>query len=328
MKEIKKYFSKLGFAFFIGALAVIVAQVGVLGIVGELKPEWMENRNIYMTVACLPIWLIGMPIWILLVKKWVPATKIEQHSMKFGHLLLAAIMSYTVMYISNIMGSLLILPISLLKGSQVGNVGLDIVAGGSNIIVNLLLVVICAPIIEEYVFRKLLIDRTVRYGQGVSILLSGLMFGLYHGNLQQFIYAFGLGAFFAFIYVKTGKLRYTIFLHMFINFMGGVAGVLVLKALDLETYMNAATSGDAALMTQALTENMSSLIAFGLYMILVFAMVITGVVLFAVNQKKIRFAEGEIAIPKGKVFSTAVLNVGMILYSLIWIGFIIYQLCA
>ena len=57
-------------------------------------------------------------------------------------------------------------------------------------IVTFLYMVICAPILEEYIFRKLIVDRTVKYGQGVAVVLSGLMFGLFHGNLNQFAYAF------------------------------------------------------------------------------------------------------------------------------------------
>ena len=56
----------------------------------------------------------------------------------------------------------------------------------SNMMVTFLYMVICAPILEEYIFRKLIVDRTVKYGQGVAIVLSGLMFGLFHGNLNQF----------------------------------------------------------------------------------------------------------------------------------------------
>ena len=43
-------------------------------------------------------------------------------------------------------------------------------------------------------FRKLLIDRIVPFGQRVAVVVSGLAFGLFHGNFYQFFYAFSLGA--------------------------------------------------------------------------------------------------------------------------------------
>ena len=38
----------------------------------------------------------------------------------------------------------------------------------NNIWANVIVVGILAPIIEEYVFRKLLIDRTIKYGKELS----------------------------------------------------------------------------------------------------------------------------------------------------------------
>ena len=69
-----------------------------------------------------------------------------------------------------------------------------------------------APVVEEFIFRKFLIDRVYRYGEWVAILTSGLMFGLFHENLAQFFFATLIGCFFAFFYILrvlrllTGKL--------------------------------------------------------------------------------------------------------------------------
>ena len=49
---------------------------------------------------------------------------------------------------------------------------------GSNAFWRILTVGVLAPIVEELVFRKFLIDRVVKYGEWVAIITSGLMFGL------------------------------------------------------------------------------------------------------------------------------------------------------
>ncbi len=90
------------------------------------------------------------------------------------------------------------------------------------------LIGICAPVVEELTFRKLLVDRLVKYGAVFSVIMSGLMFGLIHGNFGQFFYAFFLGCLFAAIYVKTGNVLYTIILHMIVNMSSSVIGVYVL----------------------------------------------------------------------------------------------------
>jgi len=97
----------------------------------------------------------------------------------------------------------------------------------SNVVIRTLVVGIGAPVFEELIFRKVLIDRTIKYGEYVSIVLSGMMFGLLHGNFQQFFFAALIGMLFAYIYIRTGRVRYTIFLHMAIN----LSSALVLQTL-------------------------------------------------------------------------------------------------
>lgn len=337
VKEARRHFSKFGLMFFFGTLITIAMQLITFKVVGKFEPEWAKNPHVNLAISLLPIWLVGIPALIFLLKKNVPAVQIEQHSMKFGHLLLGALMSYTLMYIGNIIGSILTffanffvgvfegLTHGMLNGLPESNTAVNIF-GGTSLWANLVFVVIGAPIIEEYVFRKLLTERTVRYGQGAAILLSGLMFGLYHGNLGQFVYAFVLGMFWAFIYLKTGKIQYTIILHMFVNFMGSIVGTQALKLLRMEEYLEAASSGDPTMIMAAVAQNASGWILFILYMLVVLAIVITGIVLFCVYGKKLKPEKSEISIPKGKRFTTIFLNVGVILYCVMWIGVIIWHL--
>ena len=81
---------------------------------------------------------------------------------------------------------------------------------------------ICAPLGEELLFRKLLIDRTRRYGDLPSILLSGILFGLFHGNLFQFFYAAMVGMVMAYIYTRTGKYLLCVAMHSLLNLLGGI----------------------------------------------------------------------------------------------------------
>lgn len=60
---------------------------------------------------------------------------------------------------------------------------------------NLALISIIGPIFEEILFRKILIDKTIKYGARISIIISALLFGLFHGNVNQFFYAFLMGGF-------------------------------------------------------------------------------------------------------------------------------------
>ncbi len=81
----------------------------------------------------------------------------------------------------------------------------------------LVLVGVFAPIGEEFLFRKLLLDRVRPFGDQAAIWITAVAFGLFHLNLYQFFYATALGVLFAGVVVKTGKLWHTIVLHSFVN---------------------------------------------------------------------------------------------------------------
>ena len=62
----------------------------------------------------------------------------------------------------------------------------------------LLLVAVLPAVCEELVFRATYTKKLIRFGEGPYILLSGFLFGTYHGNLEQFFYAFVMGCCLAF----------------------------------------------------------------------------------------------------------------------------------
>ena len=74
---------------------------------------------------------------------------------------------------------------------------------------------IVAPTAEEGIFRWLVYLRLRDYLKSVkaAAVISAVIFGVYHGNLLQAIYASVLGFFFAMILEKTGSLLSCVLLH-------------------------------------------------------------------------------------------------------------------
>ena len=126
--------------------------------------------------------------------------------------------------------------ISLLAGGELINPVADAVLG-SNFIITFIYGSFVAPVVEEIIFRKLLLDRLRRFGDLAAILLSGIVFGLFHMNLLQFLYASVLGFIFAYVTLKTNTIRYSIILHVLINMIGTVVAPLLLKSGDNFIYI-------------------------------------------------------------------------------------------
>ena len=96
------------------------------------------------------------------------------------------------MFVGNMIGSSLNGIIGTILGHEIKNSTSDLIETTPLWLV-FLVVVIIGPIVEELMFRKLMIDRLGRYGDAVAITVSSIAFGLFHGNFYQFFYAAMLG---------------------------------------------------------------------------------------------------------------------------------------
>ena len=305
--------------YFLGALIIIGVQVAVSMLVLAFAPSLLDNPNLSLLVSMLPTYTIAFPLTSLLIHQ-VPGVQMKKHNMKPTQLLGAFAISYALMYLSNLAGQFFTNIIGIIKGSPVDDAIADLVSE-LNPLTAFFVMVLLAPALEEWIFRKLLVDRTIRYGEGTAIFLSGLMFGLFHGNLNQFVYTFLIGAFWAFIYVKTGRLRYTLYLHMALNFMGSVGSLFFLGAISTLEGGSSAMNGFHFLLGMLIP--LAIVIP---YLIVVFGLVISGIVLLVTNWKRFRLIPAELFIPKEKRFSVIFLNAGMILYVLFQIIQIVLQL--
>lgn len=54
-KSMKKSFSSLGFRFLIGTLVIYAVQMGVMTIVGAVKPEWLQDTTISLILAVFTV---------------------------------------------------------------------------------------------------------------------------------------------------------------------------------------------------------------------------------------------------------------------------------
>jgi membrane protease YdiL (CAAX protease family) len=81
-------------------------------------------------------------------------------------------------------------------------------------------VVVFAPIIEEILFRGIIMHGLMRnYRSWYAILLSGILFSVYHLNPWQMTYTFFLGLLLGWIMVKTRSLPFAILVHALNNLL-------------------------------------------------------------------------------------------------------------
>lgn len=87
-------------------------------------------------------------------------------------------------------------------------------------IIQLVGIGVILPVCEELIYRGLIYMRMRQYlNVNMAIVVSALLFAIFHGNLVQGIYAFLLGILLAFVYEKYGSLKAPALLHISANML-------------------------------------------------------------------------------------------------------------
>lgn len=93
---------------------------------------------------------------------------------------------------------------------------LESVSGATDTASMFLYSAIFAPVAEEILFRGYILHTLKPYGKRFAILGSGLLFGIFHGNLLQMPYAVIMGFVLGYLAVEHSFL-WAVFLHVFNN---------------------------------------------------------------------------------------------------------------
>ena len=77
--------------------------------------------------------------------------------------------------------------------------------------------VIIPPLAEEFVCRYVMLNALKKYGNTFAIIVSSVFFGFMHARVSAFIYATAVGAFLAYIAIKTKSIWFPIIMHAVVN---------------------------------------------------------------------------------------------------------------
>lgn len=307
-KQHKSFFSKISLAFL--AYLVISQVVAILAtyLLDSVNPELLNDGNIAMLLSSGVQYIIAFPIFVLLMKR-LPSQAPNKSKISIKEFIKLLSVSILVMYLGEYLSSAVLVFID----EQLGAMPEDAVSSllsSANIWLSVLVVGIIGPIVEELMFRKLVIDRLTPYGDVCCILFPSIIFGLIHGNLYQFFYAFFIGMILSFIYVKTGKIIYSILIHCFINLFCGVFMTYVMSLVDINKLYEALYSGE--LTEEFLVANQTAINLMSIYSTVFIALLVMGFFNLNRNINKITLQKGMVRFPKGTRAEIIFFNIGTI----------------
>lgn len=304
----KKFFSKIGINYLIFGIITLFSQIIIFNMIGIIDINLFNDINVKTISGSICNYIIPLPIFIYLMNK-LDSVKLSKENLSIKTLIFYICITFSLMWIGNMVGLTITHALGIVIHNDISNPIQNIIHS-TDLMLNLVLISIIGPIFEEILFRKVLIDRTIKYGAKVSIILSAVLFAFFHGNLNQFFYALLIGGFFAYVYVKTGNIIYTIILHLIINLMGSVVTLLIMQNV------HAITSGTAT------TFDVVIVIIYFALIILIFLIGLIGLI----NYKKAKFNSSKTQIALKKPLKTVFLNLGMILFMGFFTFEIIFQL--
>ncbi len=210
MTQTKQQLSLLGWA----TAAYFVSAQLIAGVLMAI-PGVMDS--IYLTMLCNDLAVYGLgPLILWLMIRQVPKGPIPSAHLSpkaFGR---TAIYALGMGYLFNYVTTLVIMAVEAISGQSTSNV-LENQLSEMPAWLAVLAVGVIAPVCEELIFRRLLLDRLRPFGDRCAIWISALAFGLFHMNLYQILYAVVLGLIFGGVVIKTGKLWHVIVFHAIIN---------------------------------------------------------------------------------------------------------------
>jgi membrane protease YdiL (CAAX protease family) len=311
LSHLRRSFSLIGFAFSLLIAVAFAVQLAFVVVSRRLGFGGLKNQSWWSWVCiAVSMYLFAFPACFLLLRK-LPAEPPEKHSLTVKQFLTLIPICFCLMYGGNLLGNWLS---GILSGGNAVN-SLDSYVMDTGFL-KILVMVLLAPLLEELICRKLVLDRIACYGEKISVLMSGLIFGLLHQNLFQFFYAFALGCLFGYVYIRTGRIRYTIILHTMINFLGAVVAPALINMLSSDAMTVIMSEPDAAnLTTEIMMEAAPALLVLSLYSTALIVLSVLGLALLIIKYRQLTWKEPPL--PFSLALRGSFLNFGMIFYSLI-----------
>ncbi|GEM_PF-2939991 len=215
-RESRKAFSLIGLSLALPLLLI----VGLRVLSFYFCPAFNDTDVLIQSLFSLILYLAFIPLgWLIL--RYVPKAsgKIANNgNAGFGLFIILLSVCVELAIVGMYLGNMADAAVSAASGSEV--IDLDYV-GASPLGMGLyfLLILLIVPVVEEFFFRKALLDILKTWGSRPAILLSAFFYAAFHGNLTQFFYSFGLGLVLSYAYLRTGKLRYPLLIHFVFNLL-------------------------------------------------------------------------------------------------------------
>lgn len=307
LKTARHCFSILGCA----VLLLLAGQLAVSLLVDKCMPLFFPAGGyptwLPLLIAYLVFFGIVFPLAALLLRR-LPAAAPEKGSIRARHFFAFLPILYLCSYVGSQLSQWLIALLADAFGLQMGSALGTLLLTHPLVMVFILL--LAAPLCEEWFFRKLLLDRACIYGEKLAIFVSALLFACYHTSVYQFFYAFFVGLILGYLYLRTGKLWVTVLMHAVFNLLCSILPYVMLRFGIFAAFMEAETVDEQIAVILANPVGAAVACVYGFICL---GLLIGGCLLLGKFRKKVFFKPAACPLPPDTEGAAAFVNVGMLL---------------
>lgn len=187
---------------------VIISVIG--GVLNAYIFRATQNLAYIMIISQI---IIALPSLIYLKLKNINIVNaIRLKKINLGNIVLIILFTYLI---TPFMGLINLLSTRVVSNSTEQIMGQ--ITSENSFLISLLLVAFVPCVLEETVYRGIFYNEYRKVNVVKGIILSGFLFGIIHGNFNQFSYAFAMGIIFALLIEATDSILSTMIVHFFIN---------------------------------------------------------------------------------------------------------------
>lgn len=311
--------SNTAFLMIIIYLGFQLAASIVVGIILGIHMVVTRNINpdeMLVNIITLVLYLIMYPIGVPILWKIFKHTKIgklkptskemfQKSKVRAGKIFKWVLIFLSLSYLSSIAANLLFALIEKLTGFSLTSIDMIPSDNAVSRLSLSLIIMIFAPIFEEILFRGTVYNSCEQLGGWSMVIACGIIFGLFHMNYSQIIYAAVLGVGACFLYKKTRSLIPGIILHLSMNVLGGLSSLAV-SFID-EDKLDLIMNGNMQAIEAMDNTSAAPIITLGVIVMMIYAIIIVGLVLFIIELVKhrdsFRLYKGNTEISEKKKFA-------------------------
>lgn len=196
----------------LNSVNIVFLVTMAISIVANFLPlEFLYGRPVLQILFSQGI--LALPAAVFMIKEKMPYRRtVRLKKMKATDIAMTLLFGILLQPVLTLING-----ISLVFSSNTTNTFLLGFTENTPFLVTLLLVAVLPCVAEESVYRGFFYQEYRRVNPWKAVVLSGVLFGLMHGNLNQFCYATVMGIVFALLIEATGSLLSTMLVHFLVN---------------------------------------------------------------------------------------------------------------